>query len=68
MKQSHTVFSLFTCAALLFTLSGILMALCGSLLYAGLLWASASCLFFTARQMKLSEAQRREMEELDDML
>lgn len=39
----------------LMTGSGILMALCESLAYGGVLWAAASLLFFAARQFYLAE-------------
>lgn len=47
-------------------LSGILMALCASLAYGGLLWAAASCMFFGAYHFRLRENKKNHMEETDD--
>ena len=60
MKNDHTVSNLLACAGGLMTVSGILMALCASPLYGGLLWAAASCFFFAARQFRLAENEKKD--------
>lgn len=66
MKQDpHLASRLLTCAGGLMTISGILMAVCGLLACGGLLWAAASCMFFTAYHFRLNENERKKTEESD---
>ena len=46
MKDKHVTSRMTALAGGLMTVSGILMAACGSLAIGGILWAAASCLFF----------------------
>lgn len=66
MKDKHTASNLLTCAGALMTISGILMAVCARLLYGGILWAAAACMFFAARHFRLAENKTNETEESDD--
>ena len=66
MKDKHTASTLLICAGTLMTVSGILMAVCAKLLYGGILWAAAACMFFAAYHFRLAETKANETEESDD--
>ena len=63
MKDKHVTSRMTALAGGLMTVSGILMAVCGSLAIGGILWAAASCLFFAAYQFRLAENQNEIEEE-----
>lgn len=64
--NSHTSSNLLAGAGALLTLSGVLMALCGLLVYSGILWAAAACMFFAAWNFRAAEAKKNEEETSGD--
>ena len=63
MKDKHVNSRMTALAGGLMTVSGILMAACGSLAIGGIVWAAASCLFFAAYHFRLAENQNEIEEE-----
>ena len=63
MDPNHTTSTLLALAGGLMTLSGLLMALCASVAYGGILWAAASCMFFAARLFRQMENKKQDEEE-----
>ncbi len=63
MDPNHTTSTLLALAGGLMTLSGLLMALCASVAYGGILWAAAACMFFAARQFRQLENKKQNEEE-----
>lgn len=64
MRAEHTTSNLLTIAGGLMTVSGLLMAIGAGLAYGGILWASASCMFFAAYHFRLAE-NKKEKEEME---
>ena len=58
MKDKHVTSRMLTCAGTLMTISGILMAVCAKLVYGGILFAAAACMFFTARNFRIAEDKK----------
>ena len=58
MKDKHFTSRMLTCAGTLMTISGILMAVCAKLAYGGILFASAACMFFSARNFRIAEDRK----------
>ena len=54
MDPNHTTSTLLPQAGGLMALSGLLMALCASVAYGGILWAAAACLFCTTHFFRLT--------------
>ena len=48
MNHQHFPSRMLTTAGALLGIAGIVLAVCMSILYGGVLWAAASCLFFAA--------------------
>ncbi|MGM9565373.1 hypothetical protein [Evtepia sp.] len=63
MDPNHTTSTLLALAGGLMTLSGLLMALCASVAYGGILWAAAACMFLAARQFRQMENKKQDEEE-----
>lgn len=63
MDPNHTTSTLLAQAGGLMTLSGLLMALCASVAYGGILWAAAACMFFAAHQFRQLENKKQNEEE-----
>ena len=63
MYPNHTTSTLLALAGGLMTLSGLLMALCASVAYGGILWAAAACMFFAARLFRQMENKKQDEEE-----
>ena len=63
IKDKHIPSRMLALAGGLMTVSGILMALCGSLAIGGIFWAAASCLFFAAYNFRLAENKKENAEE-----
>ena len=63
MDPNHTTSTLLAQAGGLMALSGLLMALCASVAYGGILWAAAACMFFAARQFRQMENKKQDEEE-----
>lgn len=61
-KNKKTTSSLFGCAGILMTISGILMAVSGRVAIGALFWASASCMFPAARHFAIA-AEKTDTEE-----
>lgn len=55
MNHEHFTSRMLTGAGALLTISGIILAVCASILYSGILWAAASCMFFAAYHFRLAE-------------
>ena len=55
MKDKHFASRMLTCAGMLMTISGILMAVCAKIAYGGILFAAAVCMFFAARNFRIAE-------------
>ena len=64
IKDKHIPSRMLALAGGLMTVSGILTALCGSLVIGGIFWAAASCLFFAAYNFRLAENKKEKAEEL----
>ena len=56
--KKHTASRLLTAAGGLMTVSGILMAVCADILYGGIMWAGAACMFFAARNFRIAEDKK----------
>ena len=67
MKEDiHFSSRMLTLSGGLMTASGILMAVCGRLAIGGIFWAAASCLFFAAYHLRLTENKTEKSMEADD--
>lgn len=67
MKEDiHFSSRLLSLAGGLMTLAGLLMAVCVNLLYGGIFWAAAACMFFAAYHFRLAENKKMKTEETDD--
>ena len=63
-NDSHFTSRMLICAGALMAVSGVLMAVCVKLDYGGIMFASASCMFFAARSFRIAENKRiKESEE-----
>lgn len=62
MKDKHFTSRMLTCAGALMSISGILIAICARLAYGGILFASAACMFFAARNFRIAEDKNQEAE------
>ena len=58
MKDKHFTSRMLTCAGALMSISGVLMAVYAKLAYGGILFASAACMFFAARNFRIAEDKR----------
>ena len=66
-NDRHFTSRMLICAGALMAVSGVLMAVCVKLAYGGIMFASASCLFFAARSFRIAENKRiKESEEKDN--
>ena len=65
MKQEHKHFTsrMLTCAGALMSISGILMAVCAKIAYGGILFAAAACMFFAARNFRIVEERKDNVEQ-----
>ena len=54
-KDKHFSSRMLIYAGVLFTLSGVLTAICVDIAYGGILWAAAACMFFAARRFRIME-------------
>ena len=66
MKDKHFTSRMLTCAGALMSISGILMAVCAQLAYGGILFAAAACMFFAARNFRIAEEKKQEIETEDE--
>ena len=57
-NDKHMTSRMLTYAGGLMAISGILMALCGSLAIGGIMWAAASCMFFAAYNFRVAEDKK----------
>ena len=55
MKDKHFTSRMLTCAGVLMSISGILIFIGAKLAYGGILFASAACMFFAARNFCIAE-------------
>ena len=55
MKDKHFTSRMLTCSGALMSISGILIAICAKLAYGGVLFATAACMFFAARNFRIAE-------------
>lgn len=55
MKDKHFTSRMLTCAGTLMSISGILIAISVKLTYGGIMFASAACMFFGARNFRIAE-------------
>ena len=62
MKDKHFTSRMLTCAGALMSISGILIAICARLAYGGILFASAACMLFAARNFRIAEDKNQEAE------
>lgn len=58
MNDKHFTSRMLTCAGTLMSISGILIAICAKLAYGGILFAAAACMFFAARNFRISEDEK----------
>ena len=57
-KDKHMTSRLLTYAGGLMAISGILMAVGSKLVYGGIMWAAASCMFFAAYNFRVAEDKK----------
>ena len=57
-NDKHIASRMLTYAGGLMAISGLLMALCGSLAIGGIMWAAASCMFFAAYNFRVAEDKK----------
>ena len=62
-NDKHIASRMLTYAGGLMAISGLLMALCGSLAIGGIMWAAASCMFFAAYNFRLAENKKDNSEQ-----
>lgn len=62
-NDKHVTSRMFTYAGGLMAISGILMAVGSKLVYGGIMWAAASCMFFAAYNFRLSENKKDNSEQ-----
>ena len=55
MKDKHFTSRMLTCAGALMSISSILITIGAKLAYGGILFASAACMFFAARNFRIAE-------------
>lgn len=60
MKDKHFTSRMLICAGTLMSISGVLIAICAKLAYAGILFAAASCMFFAARNFRIAEDKKED--------
>lgn len=65
MKNKHFASHMLIIAGTLLTISGILTAICVKIVYGGVLFAAAACMFSAARSVRILEG--RDKKEKDDM-
>lgn len=58
MKDKHFTSRMLICAGALMGISGVLMAICAKLAYGGILFATAACMFFAARNFRIAEDKK----------
>ena len=58
MKDKHFTSRMLTCAGVLMSISGILISIGAKLAYGGILFASAACMFFAARNFRIAEDKK----------
>ena len=64
MENTHFASRMLIIAGTLLTISGILTAICVKIVYGGILFAAASCMFSAARSVRIAE-DRDERKPLD---
>ena len=64
MENTHFASRMLIIAGTLLTVSGILTAICVKIVYGGILFAAASCMFSAARSVRIAE-DRDERKPLD---
>lgn len=64
MENKHFASRMLIIAGTLLTVSGILTAICVKIVYGGILFAAASCMFSAARSVRIAE-DRDERKPLD---
>ena len=57
VKDKHFTSRMLICAGALMGVSGMLIAICAKLIYGGILFAAAACMFFAARNFRIAEDQ-----------
>ena len=62
-SDKHIASRMLTYAGGLMAISGLLMALCGSLAIGGIMWAAASCMFFAAYNFRVAEDKKEKSEQ-----
>lgn len=58
MKDKHFTSRMLICAGALMSISGILITIGAKLAYGGILFASAACMFFAARNFRIAEDRK----------
>ena len=58
MKDKHFTSRMLICAGALMSISGILITICAKLAYGGILFAAAACMFFAARNFRITEDKK----------
>ena len=58
MNHQHFPSRMLTTAGALLGIAGIVLAVCMSILYGGVLWAAVSCFFFAAYHCRLAENKK----------
>lgn len=67
MEQNQNTSSrLLTMAGGLMLVSGLLMAVCGKLVYGGIFWAAAGCMLIAAYNFRQAENKNQEEEKPND--
>ena len=64
MENTHFASRMLIIAGTLLTISGILTAICVKIVYGGILFAAASCMFSAARSIRIAE-DRNDHKQLD---
>ena len=62
-NDKHVTSRMFTYAGGLMAISGILMAVGSKLVYGGIMWAAASCMFFAAYNFRVAEDKKEKSEQ-----
>ena len=63
MKDKHFTSRMLTGAGTLMSISGILIAIGAKLFYGGIMFASAACMFFAARNFRIAEDRKDNVEQ-----
>ena len=63
MKDKHFTSRMLIGAGTLMSISGILIAIGAKLAYGGIMFASAACMFFAARNFRIAEDRKDNVEQ-----